>query len=351
LGCSARPSTTRCKCFTSSIKCRVHPYSAFRPSPAHLLRRRFSSKDESQRSSLLAFKLLGVEYAVQRLKETRRLPAGSRLVCATDGNHGHAVAHVARKYAHPATVYVPGYTVCARIQGIHNEGAKVVVVDEGYDTAVLEAARFAKREGAIVVSDTSWPGYDEIPHWIMAGYTQIMNEAASQWLPDPSPDVVLVQVGVGGLAGAIASWLCHRYGTNRPFLIACEPVGAGCLLESFRAGGPVRLEGSLPTIMAGLRCGQVSMIAWPVLAETVDACFAIKDQYAARAMHLLARPEGDDPVVQAGESGACGLATLLAILKTHSLDPSETRQELGRHREFCFSIPKEQQTRTSMVTS
>jgi diaminopropionate ammonia-lyase len=220
-------------------------------------------KDESGRSTLQAFKLLGVEYAVQRLAEAGRLADCSRLVCATDGNHGRAVAHAARKRGYLATVLLPGYTVRARIEAIRKEGAEVVVVDEGYDAAVLEAARVAEREGATVVSDTSWPGYEEIPRWIMAGYTQIMAEAANQWLPDAPPDVVFVQVGVGGLAGAVVSWLCHQYGRKRPFVIGCEPAGAACLLESLRAGKPVRLEGSLPTIMAGLRCGRVSMIAWP----------------------------------------------------------------------------------------
>lgn len=278
-------------------------------------------KDESQRSSLQAFKLLGVEYAVWRLKETRGWSGTSGLVCATDGNHGRAVAHVARTYGCPARIYVPAYTVRSRIQAIQNEGAEVIIVDQGYDAAVLEAARFAKREGATIVSDTSWPGYEEVPRWIMAGYMQIINEAAGQWLPEKPPDVVLVQVGVGGLACAVVSWLCHHYGQGRPFLIACEPAGAACLLESFRAGKRVQLEEPLPTIMAGLRCGHVSLIAWPALAEAVDACVAIEDHYAEQAMQLLASPRGGDAAVQAGESGACGLATLLAILQDASLRP------------------------------
>ena len=293
-------------------------------------------KDESQRSTLHAFKLLGVEYAVQRLRESGRLAGNSHLVCATDGNHGRAVAHVAQEYGCPATVFVPGYTVRARIEAIENEGAEVVVVDEGYDAAILEAARFAEREGATVVSDTSWPGYEEIPRWIMAGYTQIMEEAAGQWLPDAPPDLVFVQVGVGGLAGAVVSWLCHYYSKKRPFVISCEPAGAACLLESLRAGKRLQLQGSLPTIMAGLRCGQVSMVAWPLLSDAVDAAVAVTDDYAARAMQLLARPKGVDPVVEAGESGACGLAALLAVLQDTRLRPVCEAGRIGSASRILF---------------
>jgi len=296
---------------------------------ARLSVREILVKNESKRFGLNAFKLLGVQYAVERLKQAGRLAGSPRLVCATDGNHGRAVAHVARKYGCSARIYVPGYTVPARIEAIRAEGAEVIVVDSGYDAAIRESAHCAEHEGATLVSDTSWPGYEEIPGWIMAGYTQILNEAAAQWLPGKAPDIVLVQVGVGGLAGAVVSWLCHHYGENRPTVIACEPTGAACLLESFRAGKLVELEGSLPTIMAGLRCGQVSALAWPVLAGAVDAFVAIDDEYVTTAMKMWAEPQAVDPAVEAGESGACGLGTLLAILNDEDLRPVREMARLG----------------------
>src|SRR5581483_1235093 len=278
-------------------------------------------KDESRRFGLPAFKLLGVEYAVWRLKESGTMAGNPLLVCATDGNHGRAVAHVARKHGCSARVYVPGYTVPARIAAIRAEGAAGVVLNSIYDDAVEEAAGFAKSHGAVIVSDTSWSGYDEIPRWIMAGYTEIMNEVQEQCGAQGFPDVVLVQVGVGGLAGAVVSWLCDHYGQERPFIVSCEPSGVACLLESFRAGQPVQLKGDLPTIMAGLRCGQVSMIAWPVLSGAVDALVAIDDRLVESAMGLLATPNDGDPAIVAGESGACGLASLLAILEDKEFAP------------------------------
>jgi diaminopropionate ammonia-lyase len=286
-------------------------------------------KDESERFGLPAFKLLGVQYAVERLKETGRLTCKPLLVCATDGNHGRAVAHVAPKYECSARIYVPAYTVPARINAIRGEGAEVVIVDGSYDEAVAEAAAFATRNGAEVVSDTSWPGYEEIPRWIMAGYTQIMNEVQEQWGTDGPPEVVVVQVGVGGLAAAVVSWLYRHYGDRKPFVISCEPTGAACLLESIRGRKMVQLKGELPTIMAGLRCGQVSMIAWPVLSSGVDACVAIDDELAERAMKLLASPAGQDAQVMAGESGACGLAALLAIMQDEELASVREAARLG----------------------
>lgn len=299
----------------------------FPPTPLVRLRdlaRRFNVreillKDESTRFGLPAFKLLGVRYAVERLQEKGRLARRPLLVCATDGNHGRAVAHVAPQYGCTARIYVPAYTVPARISAIRNEGAEVVVIESSYDDAIAEAADFAAKSGAEVVSDTSWPGYEEIPRWIMAGYTQIMNEVQEQWDTDGPPDIVLVQVGVGGLAAAVVSWLCHCYRDKRPVVVTCEPIGAPCLLESIRQQTPVQLKGDLPTIMAGLRCGLVSMIAWPVLLSGINGSVAIDDQFAEAAMNILARPGGKDAPVIAGESGACGLAALLAILQDNAL--------------------------------
>src|SRR5688572_24940391 len=148
----------------------------------------------------------------------------------------------------------------------------------------------------------------------MAGYTQLMEEAAEQWGQKP-PDVVFVQAGVGGLAAAVASWLCLRYGGKRPFTIVCEPDSAACLFESARAGHPVSLGGSFRTIMAGLRCGEVSPLAWSAIDNLVDAFIKVNDRQCISAMRILARPQKDDPAIRAGASGVCGLAGLLSVMQ------------------------------------
>jgi diaminopropionate ammonia-lyase len=161
----------------------------------------------------------------------------------------------------------------------------------------------------------------------MAGYTRLFDEIENQLLPEGFPDVVLIQAGVGGLACAAVSWLCHRFGARRPFTIVCEPVGAACLLESVKAGASINISGPFTTIMAGLRCGKASHIAWPVISETVDAFVAIDDEQCAAAMRALGDPLNNDPVVIAGAAGSCGLAGLLAIQTDERL--SSVRQVLG----------------------
>ncbi|MEP7272709.1 MAG: pyridoxal-phosphate dependent enzyme [Acidobacteriota bacterium] len=148
--------------------------------------------------------------------------------------------------------------------------------------------------------------------------------ARSQWEPHPEPDVVFVQAGVGGLACAVISWLCHHYANKRPFTIVCEPANAACLLQAARAGTPTPLMGPFDTIMAGLRCGEVSPLAWPALSAGADAFVAIDDEWAMQAMRALAHPRDQDATVTAGASGACGLGTMLATLDDSRLDQVRT---------------------------
>ena len=278
-------------------------------------------KDESSRFGLNAFKVLGVSYAVGSLLRDGRLTEGSVLACATEGNHGRAVARVARENGLLAKVYVSDQTAPARVAAIESEGAQVSVVSGNYDDAVRQCDADAKRQGWAIVSDTSWPGYEDVPRLIMAGYTGLMGEAERQWLPGPTPDVALVQAGVGGLACAVVSWLCHRYGARRPFVIVCEPTAAASMLASARAGEPVSLSGPFDTIMAGLRCGVVSPLAWPAIAGAADAFVAVADEQCADAMRKLSAPVNGDPPIVAGAAGACGLAALLAILQEGGLFP------------------------------
>jgi diaminopropionate ammonia-lyase len=271
-------------------------------------------KDESRRFGTNSFKMLGVMYAVSRMVRQGLIPPGSTLVCATDGNHGRAVARVARMHGLKSYVYVHEKTVMARIESIRGEGAEVVTVAGNYEQALAEAVRAAGRHGWTLLADTSWVGYELVPRFIAAGYAMLMEEAAQQWPSGLPPTILLVQVGVGSLLGAVVSWYGHNGNVNIPSFLACEPRAAACLLESMRTGRLVSLEGSLETMMAGLSCGTVSLQAWPLLSQAVDACVAIEDVNAAAGMRTLFRPCDGDPVVIAGESGACGLASLLALL-------------------------------------
>lgn len=295
--------------------------------------RHIDAKDESHRFGVNAFKIVGVRYAVHRIGDAA---ARRGLVCATAGNHGRAVARVARQKHVPCTVFIPAAGVLtetekrtrtARIAAMQADQATVIEVEGTYEDAVRRAAEYGRETGAAIVSDTSWEGYEQIPRWIMAGYTQIFEEAHSQW--DAPPDVALIQGGVGGLVCAAASWFAWRFGAARPFLIACEPENAACLFESARAGRITTLEGRLDTIMAGLRCAEPSPAAWPAIRSGIDAFVTVDDGIALEAMGALAAGRLEERI-EAGASGACGAAALIALAGAPAL--AEVRRACGLDR-------------------
>jgi diaminopropionate ammonia-lyase len=259
-------------------------------------------KDESNRFGLPAFKVLGASWAAYRALRERdgerpaalreRLGGRPRLACATEGNHGRAVAWTARLLGLPARVLVPADTVAARREGIAGEGAQVEVVDGSYDDAVERAAALAGPD-TLVIQDT---GDGEVPRWVIDGYATIGAEI------DVRPDVVAVQIGVGSFAAAIV----RSFAGAR--LIGVEPVAAACALASAEAGERVEVPGPHDSVMVGLSSGRPSPVAWPVLAAGIETFAAIADERAHAAVELLAR-EG----IVAGESGAAGLAGLLAF--------------------------------------
>jgi diaminopropionate ammonia-lyase len=281
-------------------------------------------KDESSRLGLPAFKLLGASWAAYRalaarlgrdpepwasLDELCQTLAPLRpltLATATDGNHGRAVARMAALLGLDADVYVPKGTATARIAAIEGEGARVTVVDGDYDRAVASAAATAG-DRCLPIQDVGWPGYEQVPAWVVEGYATIFWEVDDQLAArgEEGPDVVVVPVGVGGLAAAaVRHW--HRRGRRRPpCLLGVEPLAAACVLRSLRAGRIVTVPGPHDSIMAGLNCGTPSLVAWPLLRAGLDAVVAVADERARQAMRDLA-----EAGVVAGETGAASLAGL-----------------------------------------
>lgn len=289
-------------------------------------------KDESPRFGLNAFKGLGASFAIHRWLETHR-PAGPvTFTTATDGNHGKAVAWSARELGHRAVVFIPAHARPARVAAIRDQGAEVVLVEEGYDAAVMKAHQAAAEHGWVVIQDTAQEGYLEIPEWIAAGYWTHAREL------EPAPhapgraevDLVLLHAGVGTWAAAMVRYYWHRYGAARPRIAIVEPTRAPCLLAAVQAGRPVMIEQEHHTVMAGLDCALASVSAHEVLARSVDAFFAIDDAWTLEAMRRLAIPVGHDPRVVAGESGAASVAGLLALMGHGALAP--VRDHLGLDR-------------------
>ncbi len=253
-------------------------------------------KDESSRLGLPSFKILGASWAAQRA-----LASQHTLTCATDGNHGRAVARVARWLGLGAIVFVPADMAPARRAAIADEGAEVRVVDGTYDEAVERAAALAGPD-VLVVQDT---GDGDVPAWVIDGYGTIGAEI------DAEPELVAVQIGVGSFATAMV----RRFAGAR--IVGVEPAAAACALASADASAPTEVPGPHISVMAGLNCGRVAPAAWPTISRGIEAFAAIKDHWARTAVHLLAA-DG----VTAGESGAAGLAGLLAFRAELDLPPS-----------------------------
>ncbi len=305
---------------------------------------RIAVKDEAHRFGLKAFKALGATYACYRfvkryLEEQGRacpsaadfysgaepLEPGEMTFCtATDGNHGRGVAWTARKLGQPAVIYMPSGTVPARIENIRHEGAEVVVTDGNYDDAVTRCSEDAAANGWQIISDTSWPDYEEIPRWIMAGYLTLFREIRTGRF-----DLVLVPGGVGALAGTAAYYYRSEFALPATKLVAVEPIEAACLLESIASpdGEPVMAGGRQDSIMAGLNCGLASPVAWPLIKFGFDAFLAVSDLACAEAVRSYYRPEADDQCLVAGESGAATLAGLMTL--AGSRDPAGARETLG----------------------
>jgi diaminopropionate ammonia-lyase len=282
-------------------------------------------KDESARLGLPSFKILGASWAVYRLLVGRLgrepewrdfdelraelAPLGAlTLVAATDGNHGRAVAHMARMLGYGSHIFVPAGTAAARIDAIESEGAPVTVVDGTYDDAVRASAGLAA-DDVLVVSDTSWEGYTEVPRTVIEGYATIFAEVDEQLAARP-PEVVVVPMGVGALAAAVV----QHYAAHATVIVV-EPLSAACGLHSAEAGFPVEVTGPHDSIMAGLNCGMVSIIAWPVVSAGVDVFVAIDDAAAEQAMRDLAQIG-----IVAGETGAAALAGLRAAVSAAVVD-------------------------------
>lgn len=285
-------------------------------------------KDESSRFGLGSFKALGGAYAIAALLETELSRQGVSLVagsadlpdgrhaglteaitvtCATDGNHGRSVAWGAQRFHCRCVIFVHATVSQGRIDAIARFGARVERVPGNYDDAVRQADRQAAANGWFMVSDTSWPGYTEVPRTVMQGYRLMADEAADQWSGAP-PTHVFIQAGVGGAAAAVSVQMRARF-ARPPLVIVVEPERAACLFESAKAGTASVVHGDLATIMAGLACGEPSLLAWQELERSASAFMSIPDEAAVRALWRLA-----DDGIAIGESGVAGLAGLLVAV-------------------------------------
>ncbi len=302
-------------------------------------------KDESERLGLGSFKAIGGAYAVFRLvHETAEkilgykispsalLSDGVRAVageitfcCATDGNHGRSVAAGARLLGARAVILVHAGVSAQRVQSIAALGAEIHCIDGTYDDSVNAAKILAESKGWHLVSDTSWPGYARVPGLVMQGYTVLAEEAFTQLANKGiKPTHIFLQAGVGGFAAAIGAHTVALYGKLRPKLIVVEPALADCIISSIEQQKSVTVAHTVPTVMSMLECYEPSITALDILSRFATAFLTIDDSLALEAMRRLALPEAQEPAIVSGESGAAGLAGLMAVMRD-----AEWRQSLG----------------------
>jgi diaminopropionate ammonia-lyase len=280
-------------------------------------------KDESHRFGLNAFKALGASYAMYR--QIEKNPQIKTFCTATDGNHGRAVAWMARKLERKALIYLPQGTVSDRVTAIEQQGADVVVIDQDYDIAVKMASTHVdeanKKLGNhfwSLIQDTAWDGYEEIPSDIMKGYWTQIHEITRQ-MGKEKIDVLFLQTGVGSWAASIIGYIMKEW-QNPPACISVEPHSANCVFESIKIGNQVSIEKNGTTTMAGLNCGSVSTLAWNILKNGLIGSISISDKLSEEAMMTLASPTPGDSIIISGESGASGLGALIGLCKTDELN-------------------------------
>ncbi|AQS58922.1 diaminopropionate ammonia-lyase [Desulforamulus ferrireducens] len=311
-------------------------------------------KDESYRFGLNAFKVLGASFAMgkylaQKLgkdigemdyhtltsEETSRALGEITFATTTDGNHGRGVAWTANRLKQKSVVYMPKGTSQIRLANIRAEGAEASIVDMNYDDAVRMTAAKAQKYGWVIVQDTAWEGYEEIPTWIMQGYGTMAAEALEQLrqLQVERPTHVFVQAGVGTLAGAVQGYFASVFGKDCPKTVIVEADKADCHYKSAVAkdGKPRTVSGDLDTIMAGLACGEPNIISWRILRDYSEMFFSCPDWLAAKGMRLLGNPLGDDLRVISGESGAVTAGLLFELLT--SKDLAEAKAKLGLNKD------------------
>jgi diaminopropionate ammonia-lyase len=307
-------------------------------------------KDESYRFGLNAFKVLGASFAIAKYlakclqvdveeldfstlasPEMRNKLGEITFVTATDGNHGRGVAWAARQLKQKAVIYMPKGSSSTRLENIRAEGAIASITDLNYDEAVRLAADKAAEFGWVVVQDTAWEGYEEIPKWIMQGYGTIAAESLEQLQQQgiKRPTHIFLQAGVGSFAGAIEGYFASVFGKEKPKTVIVESDLADCFYQSVIANDeqPRIVTGEMATIMAGLACGEPNYIGWEVLRDYSDMFFSCPDEAAAKGMRLLGNPLGTDDRIISGESGAVTAGLLAFLLENEGLQ--STKESLG----------------------
>jgi diaminopropionate ammonia-lyase len=317
-------------------------------------------KDESYRFGLNAFKVLGGSFAIgqfiaKRLgKDIEQLPYRTLIsdeikkelgeltfITTTDGNHGRGVAWTAEQLKQKSIVFMPKGSAQERLDRIRAHGATAEILDMNYDECVRYSNQLAEEKGYIMVQDTAWEGYEEIPTWIMQGYVTMAYEAYLKMKAQGKrPTHILLQAGVGSLAAAVCGFFSSVFQDDKPFVTIVEPNKADCVFRTAKADDGKRhfVTGDMDTIMAGLACGEPNTIGWEVLKSYADAFLSVDDDVAAHGMRVLGNPLKGDERVISGESGAVTTGVVSQVMTRDELKEIKEALKLDKNSVvLCFS--------------
>ena len=264
-------------------------------------------KDESKRFDLKSFKALGGAYAVEKISKGNK---DITVSTATAGNHGRSVAWGARRLGIKCKIFISEFVSDARGQAMSNLGAEVIKVKGNYEKSLMECIQQSTKNNWQIVQDVAWENYLLVPKYTMAGYSVMMKEISSE-VKDKEITHVILQAGVGGMAAAIIAGIA-RYLNNIPIIIIVEPDSAACVLESIKKGKIEKIDIKRESLMGGMSCGEVSLVPWEILKNSVKYCISLPDDDIAKTMKLLGNASFSNEKIIAGENSAPGVISLIA---------------------------------------
>ena len=274
-------------------------------------------KDEHKRFDLKSFKALGGAYAVEKITKGNRDIVVST---ATAGNHGRSVAWGAKRLGLKCKIFISEFVSDARGQAMADLGADVIKVKGNYEKSLIECIKQSTENNWQIVQDVAWRDYMQVPTYTMAGYTVMMKEIADQ-IHNEKMSHIILQAGVGGMAGAMIAGIA-KYLNNIPSTIVVEPDSAACVLESIKTGKIEKIDIKTESLMGGMSCGEVSLVPWQILKNSVKHCISLPDDDIAKTMKLLGNSSFSDQSIIAGENSAPGVISLIASCEDQNLKQS-----------------------------
>ena len=280
-------------------------------------------KDESKRFDLKSFKALGGAYAVEKVSNGNK---DIVVATATAGNHGRSVAWGAKRLGLKCKIFISEFVSDARGQAMADLGADVIKVKGNYEKSLIECIKQSTDNNWQIVQDVAWKDYMIVPKYTMAGYTVMMKEIVDQINENKITHIIL-QAGVGGMAGAMVAGIA-RYLDNVPTTITVEPDSAACVLESIRTGKIEKIDIKRESLMGGMSCGEVSLVPWDILKNSVRYCISLPDDDIAKTMKLLGNASFSKEKIIAGENSAPGVISLIT-----SCEDEKIKEKIGLNKD------------------